>query len=298
MMLINVSLGAGSTLYTLSNKDPVFIYAAFCKLRLYILQSTSMVYRWCLAAACIDRFVSSSTDVRLRNFADVKRARRIILAIVIVWLVLPVHILIFMNLTNGNCAFNIIPASLYHSLSTTVLGVILPVAVMVLCAVLIRRNLVRKRIRQEQQTSQRSEVKDEVTIIRHKRDQQVLFMLLIQASVFVGLTLPLMGVYFYNAVKLYIPNTTADDLAVHRFIRFMGEVVVYIFPVLSFYLYTLASRSYRNELVRLLHSVIIYKCYGNRRRIAPVTHDTGRTKSRGDQLHYTTAKISVVPKIN
>jgi flagellar biosynthesis protein FlhB len=287
-MAINLSMGSGAALYALDHVDPVLTIVAFCKMRLYILQSTSMMYRWCLVMASFDRYALSSINARLRNFAKVHTARRVVLVIVALWFVLPVHILIFYNLRNGNCGILYsYAAALYHSLFTTIAGSVLPVLLMATAALLIYRNLVLKQKRREQNMNQRLEVGNETGNLDRKRDQQVLLMLLAQVIVYVVLITPLMGFYFYSAVSLNIPNKTADRLAIERFVQFVGETTVYVFPSSSFYLYTMASSTFRKELARVVRFAMPCTRLNNNNRIEPITTDTTRRRTADNQAIIT-----------
>jgi hypothetical protein len=282
-MAINLSMGSGAAIYALNHVDPTLTVLAFCKMRLWVLQSSSMMYRWCLVMASFDRYALSSSKVRLRNFAKVRVARRVSLVIVALWLVLPVHILIFYNLRQGNCGILYsYPAALYHSLFTTITGSVLPVCLMATAAVLTHHNLVLKRQRREQNRNQPLEVESEAQTLQRKRDQQVLLMLLAQVLVYVVLITPLMGFYFYSAVSLNIPNKTADRLAIERFVQFLGETTVYIFPSSSFYLYTLVSSTFRKEFVRVVRFAIPCTWLNNNNRVEPIATNTTGTRTAGN----------------
>lgn len=277
-MLINLSLGTGSTLYAINNGDPVLSVVAFCKLRIYLLQSSSMMYRWCLTMASFDRYALSSTSQRVRDFATVGTACHVIVAIIIAWIILPVHTLILYNISGANCGiFQSVTMALYHSLFTTISGSVLPVTLMTICSLLIYRNLVLKqRRRQQTNTGPSLDGSDRAAVSQRRRDQQVLLMLLVQISVYVCLIAPLMGVYFYNAASLYVRNKSAERVAIERFALFVAEAIIYLFPASSFYLYTIASRVFRRELLRMLSTIVRCKWNGDRRRIEPSNKSTDR----------------------
>src|SRR5579871_282881 len=102
-MMIGLGFASGTALYGLDHVDPTTTILAFCKIRLYIIQSTAMMYRWCFTIACIDRYALSSANARLRNFATVYIAHRVVIVIILIWIVLPVHILIVYNLKENIC---------------------------------------------------------------------------------------------------------------------------------------------------------------------------------------------------
>ena len=286
MMLVNVIMGIGTYLYTLDHVNPSATIIAFCKIRVYVLQSSSMMYRWCLVGACFDRYASSSTNVHLRNLATIKLARRVIIGIVATWLVLPVHILICFNLQAGQCS----PAcgfgvALYQSLFTVIGGSILPVLILATCSMLTYRNLVQKRKRRHVNTTQHRT--NEVERVQRQRDQQVLVMLLIQILVYIVTQTPLMILNFYSTVTIYVTNKTVDRISIERFISFLVEIMTYLFGVSAFCLYTMTSRTFRDELIRMLcfgHRGI---CFKNTRRVEPFTNDVSLRRT-GEQKHRIT----------
>jgi hypothetical protein len=272
-MLISLGIGVGAAMYSLNHDDPMTTILAFCKMRIYFLQSTSMMYRWLFTIACFDRYALSSASVRLRNFAKVYIARRVVAMIICVWLVLPIHGPIFYELRVGGCGiFGNQVAALYHSIFTTTLGCIFPVIIMMICAILVYRNLLLKQQRlQHNINSQHTENRNEVERGQRIRDQQVFLMLLIQVFVYVVSVTPLMMMYLYNAATLSNSNKSADRINLENFLFFAAEVIVYFFPVSSFYLYTLASNLFRKELKRLLY--LPFTCnWNNTRRIEPTTN--------------------------
>ncbi|UJR24202.1 hypothetical protein I4U23_027168 [Adineta vaga] len=165
-MLIALPMGVGSYIHALNYDNPYTTNIAFCKLRTYILQSSTMIYRWCITVACIDRCISTSTNVRLRNFASVRIAYRVIPSIVIVWLILPIQALVLFNLRNNRCGilYNV-GLSLYFSSYTIITGSIFPTSIMIICAMLIHRNLRVKRHQRRQIIMNHHEEKDRRLVI-------------------------------------------------------------------------------------------------------------------------------------
>ncbi|UJR19829.1 hypothetical protein I4U23_022962 [Adineta vaga] len=272
-MIANLGFGIGPSLYSLNNIDPITTILAFCKLRIYLNQFVALTYRWSLTAACIDRLALSSSNARFRNYARVYIARRVVVVIVIVWLILPVHTLIFYNIRASTCGiFSGIAAALYHSIFTTMASCVLPTSIMFGCALLIRQNLALKRQRRQPTINLQVE-RDEAHHIHRSRDQQALVMLFTQVIVYVISVIPLMVFYIYNAATLNISNKPIERISIERFAFFMAEVVILLFPASSFFLYTMSSRTFRKELIRALRSIFKCRRLINTNRIQPITND-------------------------
>jgi hypothetical protein len=262
--LMTLIIGIGPVVYSLNNPDPQIQILLFCKIRGYLFQICLMLSRWFVAFACIDRFALSSDKVRLRNFAKTNKAYRVIIIIIIIWSIICSHRLIFYEIQGNICGIvTNMGAALYHSAYVIVGGGILPATIMIICAYLIRRNLALKQQRQIQIL---------VTIQPRKSlDQQVLNMLFIQIICYIIFIIPQLCNLVFNTISIIDPNRSNEHLAIEKFVAFIAELMLYLFPVTSFYLYTLTSRTFRNELIKFIH-LIFFCCWKN--RITPTIDGT------------------------
>jgi len=270
-MLITLIIAAGHAIYAFHNSDPLITILAFCKLRYYIIQSTSMMYRWNLSAACFDRYALSSAKARLRNFSTVHIARRISISIVCLWIVLPIHTLIFHTIKSGLCGpFYSSATALYHSIFTTINGCIIPILLMTIFILLTYRNLLLKQKRLKLTRQQNAHDTNKIEHNYRARDHQVLIILLIQVILYILGTTPLMFWLFYNAITFNVTNKSIDRLAIERFIGVMIEFLVNAYPVLACYIYTTASHTFRNELIHIFRFVISCRFWNICNRIVPI----------------------------
>jgi hypothetical protein len=193
-----------------------------------------------------------------------------------------VHTLIFYNLKPGACGilYNT-TAALYHSIFTTMVSCVLPAFIMFTCALLIRRNLALKRQRHVPVVSLQGGIRDEVEHSNRSRDKQVLIMLFTQVIVYVVSVTPLMVIYIYTAVTFNISNKPAERITIERFVAFTAEAMILLFPASSFYLYTLSSRTFRNELIRLLRSALSCRRLTSIQHIEPITNDITLRRTTG-----------------
>ncbi len=236
-------------------------------------QSTAIMFRWMLSAACFDRYALSSTNARLRRFASVYVARRVMAAIALMWVVFPVPLLVFYDLRAGNCIIAYgFAATLYNAIFAIITTYFIPISIMVTCSLLIRRNLTEKRERRQVNIGQQQRINDREQIQR-KRDQQALVMLFAQIFVLITLTTHWVIFSIYNAISLNVPNKSADRLAIERFLANLFGVLIILFPTASFYLYILTSSMFRKELSLMLDSIPCLKCCINTRRIEPTLND-------------------------
>ncbi|CAF1126543.1 unnamed protein product [Adineta steineri] len=277
--LATLIVGVGPGVYSLDYPDLLIHSLYFCKIRGYLFQIGLMVSRWFVVFACIDRYTQSSDNARLRNFASARMSIRSIIGIIIFWSIICTHRLIFYEIKGTICGIvTNFGAALYHALYVTIGGGILPAGIMIGCALLIRRNLARKRQRRQQQVTT-------VASIEHGRqkrslDHQVLNLLLIQSACYIVLTTPQVVNLLYSTASSTIPNRTADTLAINGLLAFVAELMLYIFPVASFYLYTLTARTFRGELIKIFRSLPIPGMRCGATQIAPVDNDSLATHPR------------------
>ncbi|CAF1016961.1 unnamed protein product [Rotaria sp. Silwood1] len=276
-MIISLCLGCGSLLYTLNNPDPNTTIRAFCKARIYIMQSSFMMTRWMITIACIDRYALSSRNARLRRFAQVHIARRVVILIICIWLILPIHTIVFYEIRPGAGVCAIVynrAAALYHSIYTIITGGILPPTIMITSILLIRRNLAVKRDLREQQINVSNFTTQQTahTRIQRTRDQNALAMLFIQVTVYCFVQAPQLLYTLYAAIVSNVPDKSPDRLAIERFSFFFAELCVYLFPVTAFYLYILVSRSFRAELFSIVNTSIMVCFYSRGIRVEPITN--------------------------
>lgn len=252
-----VSLGVGvcPVLYSLDNPDPLIASNLFCKVRGYFLQISLMVSRWFISFACIDRYILASNKRRLLPFAQVHVACKCIAGIVIFWFGLASHRLVFYEVKGSLCAIISKPAAaLFHTIYVLLGGGVLPTTIMIFCAYKIRKYL---RVRQEKK---HKNVRIQILLNHQKQqeamDNHVMMILYVQIISYIILMTPQMGNVTYNAIMSTKTNRNIEMLAIDRMFAFLAELMMYIFPVMSFYLYTLSSPSFRSELCHAIHEIL------------------------------------------
>ncbi|CAF4184616.1 unnamed protein product [Adineta steineri] len=268
-MLVAMNFGLISRIISAYQPDPQNIINAFCKARTYFGQSSVMSYRWMLTMACIDRYTSSTVNARIRNLANPHIASRVIFIIVIIWIIVPWHNWIFLNINGSACVWTSSSVATYNSALVVTFGFIVPATVMITCAVLINNNLRRKRQRRRNNVS--TTVESQANRLLRARDRQTLLMLYVEISFYIICTLPWAIFTVYNALSLSVPNKTSDRIAVEGFLSFLTETLAYLYTTLSFYLYTLASRTFRQELVKVISAILNSRnqCCNRVGRVAP-----------------------------
>ena len=250
-MLVTLTMGIIPTIYAFNHPNPYHSISAFCKARSYVLQSSAMTYRWFMAIACIDRYIYSSPDLRRQQLVSIRLTTRVIGVTGLLWFILPFHQLVWNDVQNNLCVFINTSVGIYNSFFTIVLGGLLPPLIMLICALLIQKNLVHRRVLRDHTVTQHTITGDQQKQLLRSRDRQALSMLYLQAIVYTLSNIPWTLNLLYTAFTRSISKTT-DVLIVESFIRSLCELIVFLYPALSFYMYTLISRTFREELMKLL----------------------------------------------
>lgn len=263
----------------LNSINPFLTYPSFCKIRVYVNQVSAMSCRWLLVMACIDRCFTCSVDAGIRRIFPVKTSRCIALGLIGIWLLLPIHTLIFVDIIPpGNIACVVIhgPVSIYHGLYTLILGGILPPIIMLICTFFIRESL---KIKNQRLVSIRLAGLNRRNAMR---DQQVILILLAQVAIFVISTIPFMANNLYGNLTRHVRDKSQDRLAIESFVGVITEVFVYVYPASTFYSNTLISRTFRRELAKMSKQV----CRPSR-RVTPTVNTLSQKPSPHGQLYNT-----------
>jgi hypothetical protein len=287
--IILLFIGIVPQLYALYNSpNPFLTNSSFCKARSYLNQTSAMPCRWLLVMACIDRCISSSTNVRLRGLSTVPMARRIVVIIVGIWLILPIHMLIYSNIQPpGNIACSVTNnnVAIYHRFYTFIMGGVLPSIIAFICSLCIWRNF--------QERRRRIIIVNNLIKRRKKvRNQQVIFMLLVQVAIFVVSTIPFMSFNIYDTMTRSVTNKSPNRKAIKAFLKTLTELLVYLITM-SFYSNTLVSRKFRKELIKLLQLIINFSCQQIRLRINPFIGTVTRNNTVQMRMTMRTAKMSM-----
>lgn len=133
--------------YSARNVDPQSISLPWCKIRSYLFNALLMLYRWYKMAACVDRAAMCNPRAWIRSFSQARVARRTILIITIVWLLIPVHLAIFFRIENGRCVPETGAYAKFFSAYSIVISGWSPPIVMAIFGVISYRNLKQVRVR-------------------------------------------------------------------------------------------------------------------------------------------------------
>jgi len=132
-------------------------------------------------------------------------------------------------------------------------------------------------------------------------------MLLVQVVIYTIVILPVTSFYFYNAATLNVLNNSYDRLAIEHFLFFIAELLIVLFPVSPFYLYTLSSSIFRVELMIMIrcafackwsHTTVCIAPIMNENRIRTVSGYLTKSKPLLPSCHFNREKLECTIEIN
>ena len=261
--LIALNVSIIPFIYLEANPDK--ITEIHCKIEIYVMTVSLQMSRFFVMMACFDRYAMSSANAFIRKFSNVHIARYYVIpTIVVIWLLVPLHIPLFVTVEDHVCRFKGM-LELYHSIYGIIFTGLIPPVLMSVFSALIFRNLKLRRIRRQIYPLTTITTNTDVTNGNDqvkKRDQQAVMMLLIQVIAYVISSTPYTLMLFYIVLtsKHQSINHTNENHSLILFIQFIMDMLRFFCPFTSFYLFVLASRLYRQEMLVIVS--IIYRRLG------------------------------------
>ncbi|UJR31828.1 hypothetical protein I4U23_019305 [Adineta vaga] len=228
--------------------DPTQTSLIFCKFREYTLTVSRSLSAWFIVLASFDRLMSTSRQVYYRQFAHVRIARYTIVGTTLFGLLfyLPIPILFSIHIQNDQCeaptnTYRITNAFLY-----SICYVIIPSIFMLLFGLSTVNNGKRQR-RIAPITSSLNAI---------KRDRNLFLMIFFQTILFTCTTLPHGGFKIYTTITYDDMNYDVYQTVLTAFLTHLARIVSFINHSCQFYIFTLSSKLFREELRKFLYQVV------------------------------------------
>jgi hypothetical protein len=192
-----------------------------------------------LVCASIDRFCSSSSSVRIRNFSNVRVAQRVIIIVTIVTTIYmsPFLIIYHWDYNTNLCSqYSTRLTAIYLSTRVILYYIIGPLA-MITFGLLTINNI----------RNQTRRVGAIVLQNQHRRTEgQLTRVLIIQVGIHLFFSLPAAVMY---VMTTFVPSTNTSLFSGLRLISVIWQLAILF---LSFFSYILSSTVFRTELVKML----------------------------------------------
>lgn len=205
-----------------------------CRLRYFILHPSYALSSWFLVLASIDRFCISSRNTRLRNFSNLKNARRSVILATCFCVLLYSHVCVLFNIeelsTGPYCYAQVGLYRVIYDFLFFASFSFLPPILMLLIGLATVQNIRLARNRVVNNNNNTTNVGQ-----LNRKDRQMILMLLVQLIATIICTLP------HAIQKLYSTFTVNDSkndfrLAVESLVTQITRQLLYINASISFYL--------------------------------------------------------------
>ena len=118
----------------------------YCKSRAYLITAMTIIANYLVLLACIDRYMSTSSNVRQRAFSQMKVARWSASATIVAGLIINLHVFIFFDI-RPFCLPRPGVYALFYSIYLIVWATVIPNVLMFVCSTCTIRNLRKARLR-------------------------------------------------------------------------------------------------------------------------------------------------------
>jgi hypothetical protein len=223
-------------IHTLNYPDLQTQSVLFCKVRLYGIHVLGQYLRYLVVFSCVDRFIVTRIDVRIRSLTSVSMAKKLVIILCVIWLLFPIHMPILMNIRGGVCGMFGLYKLIYAIYQILVAGILPPVLMSILSILTIR-----------------SLHQRHGALGRHRQiDRYLMRMVTAQVIVNIITSIPYSVNLLYGAITYYVVDKSAQRLEIEAFITFATQFLVFLISVASFYLFLLTSKRFRTDFFRVL----------------------------------------------
>ena len=258
------------TVYALNHYDMVSNSIILCRIRGYIIHTSSMCFRYTLILVCADRYAFCSTRASIRAFSRPMIAYRSIVIVTIFWATVSVHLLIWESIENGRCGVYGLYGQIFSFYIAVCTGLI-PIFSMITFGLLLLKNLPRSRLLVHPANSINQ---------LNRRDVSFIKLVLIEIIIYIICTLTYPAMTIYIQVTSYMQSSkSVERRQIESFINYITmSLLLYLNYSTTFYVHLMTSKTFRNEVKQL-----ILRCMGKAERNFETQQNimhTGSTRQR------------------
>ncbi|CAF1371525.1 unnamed protein product [Adineta ricciae] len=220
-----------------SINPPLTQMALYCKTKTFLTYIGLAGSAWFIVGACADRYASSASTVRIRSFSQVKNARRavVLIAILVILIYFQMNFCFDGNVQSANCYPATPFCNTWNDFNLLVTFSLFPPILMLILGWMTIRNVrVGQHLRRES----------------NFKDRQLTAMLFIQVICTGILTLPISVQKIYSEMTLHQSKTVVAQQIESFFATFV-VLLALLNTSTSFYLFTLTGKVFRKELKQL-----------------------------------------------
>jgi hypothetical protein len=220
----------------------------FCRLRFYSGHVWSQIARYMIVLACINRYILTTNNVRLQVITRPVVMRSIVASVVIFWHVASIHLLVLTLIKNERCGQFDVYGFVYIIYSVIFLCFI-PSSLMIFFGYLAFHNL--KRLHRHIQPIGHSTGDNGGNNTIHRRDQDLLLMVLVEGAVYVIVKFPYPIIFLENEGTSYMGINKSQLYLQIENLSTVGIALLYFNNAVPFYTYFATSRAFRKDVKEL-----------------------------------------------
>ncbi|CAF2894769.1 unnamed protein product [Rotaria sp. Silwood2] len=215
----------------------------YCKIRAYLVSAIPLVAMYLVLLSSIDRCMSSSLNVRLRSFSQIRIAYRATAIVIVISFLSCSHILVSYDL-RPICATMPGPYAMFDSMFVVFWLGVIPHLSMLIFGFFTIMNIrqTKRRIGVQLQTINLT-IYNQSQHLERKKDKQLIIMMLGQVGLSSLLVMTRMISYACYILK---PRATGYEALVDTFLMSFTILLYYANFAKSFYIYTLSSHLFRS----------------------------------------------------
>ena len=221
--------------YTLNYPDIASRNISYCKIRLYVSHVLGQYLRFCVVFVCIDRFLATRADARVRLLNSTVLAKKLLLIMIIGCPLIAIHLPILIQIQNNVCSQFGIYKLIYAIYQLFIIGIV-PHVLMSVFSILAIISL-----RQRHNSQQRAK----------RRDRYLARMVVVEVVLNVLTSVPYSINLIYGAVT-YSTSKTSERIQIESFITFVTTFQIYLVSVIPFYLFLLTAKPFRKEFFNVI----------------------------------------------
>lgn len=235
-------------IYEVDRRDPILSSQLFCQLQFYFRHSLNQMMRTFFILACIDRYIISSDNQRIRSFSNYRTALSIIPGVILFWLLLPIFPTLLRSANTVTCGTSNSTNTIKFLIYTLIMVGLIPFVSMIVFSILFNHNLKKIRTRINPTTNTNSVG----SRLLRRRDRDTIRMLFIEVLCYIGTMGPLSFMSIYVIATLSMMKSRFH-LQTDAFIFYCINIfLLYINNGLSFWIYLCTSRSFRIEVQKFI----------------------------------------------
>jgi len=261
--LISIDFGLITRVLSGFAADPTYTIGWLCKIRTYIVFSSRAMVFWSFVLATVDRWLSSSVEVSRRQISSLKNAKRGIILIIIVSMIVYGELLYCYDANLINSPFKCyaknhgcqLTADMTFVCYTTIAPIILMLIFGLLTIINVRQSQSRLLKMTAASVTQTTTTGGGAQQRSKSVERNLLLMVFVQVIVLGGLTLPqaIQRLYAVFVGTRSNPLGAAIDMFIYNFVL----LLTYLASSMQFYIYTLTGGTlFRKAILDMITSTI------------------------------------------